>query len=74
MLNRTQRTALRPMAAMAESIAELRATGQHELADALTRLREDWARAAARYPHRHSFAGGPAAEPTSSEPMWRLVP
>jgi hypothetical protein len=51
--SRTQRTALRPMAAMAESILELRESGQGELADALTRLREAWARAVAKHPHRH---------------------
>jgi hypothetical protein len=51
--SRTQRTALRPMASMAETILELRESGQGELADALTRLREAWARAVAKHPHRH---------------------
>lgn len=37
------RIASLPMSVMAASILDLRARGHHELADALTRIRDQWA-------------------------------
>lgn len=56
-LTAARRVASRAMPTMAQSIADLRALGQHKLADALARVRDEWARTVARQPHEHTALG-----------------